>query len=179
MFFAISNEIATIHFLRLVFNLRVHENIVDVQLHVQDALVDINAGTSGQNGSVSHPGVNSLDGDRGGSTGGSTIVRVLLLGRQAQPQIAGRDEQNVGLVLHLDGNNFLSLCIVFSFRHSEGKYRMKSLHYLKPNSIVSSLNLRTYMGSIFRSGKDYTLSIWLSRKILPHTNYYLVSERYL
>jgi len=100
--------------LRLAINLRVHEDVVRVQLHVEDrdlrqSLVRHNTGdrrTAGQHGGIRDPSANALDGQSGGGTG-SSASRLLLLNGKLQPQVAGGGEQNVGLLLSVNGDKTL------------------------------------------------------------------------
>jgi hypothetical protein len=108
-----------IYFLRLSFNLRVHEDVVGVQLHVGDgnlgqSLVRHNTGhlgAGGEDGGVGHPRVDALNTDSGGSTAtGLADASKLLLNLKLEPEVSGGSEQDVLLRLGINSDNFLPQC---------------------------------------------------------------------
>lgn len=80
---------------------------VNIQLHVQDALVGVNDGPGRKHRRVGDPGVNTLNGKSGSGTSGG-MVRQLLLSGQSQPEGSGGNKQDVGLALHFNSDNIFS-----------------------------------------------------------------------
>ena len=91
-----------------VVDLGVHEDVVDVQLHVRDLLGGINDRASGEDGS--HRDVSGNGSDTNGSSGtlGSTDSGVLLNGK-AREAVAGGNEDDVVLVLNVNRDETLTI----------------------------------------------------------------------
>ncbi len=91
-----------------VVDLGVHEDVVDVQLHVRDLLGGINDRAGGEHGGHRDIGGNGRDTDGGSGTLGDTNSGVLLNG-ETREAVAGGDEDDVVLVLNVNRDETLTI----------------------------------------------------------------------
>lgn len=85
----------------------VHEDVVDIQIHVVNSLGGIELGT-GEHGCLSDPLLDVGNGKCGGGTLGSAGGSLLFNG-ELEIQITGGGEKDVGLVGKVDGDETLSI----------------------------------------------------------------------
>lgn len=91
-------------------DLRVHENVVDVQLSVKDALGGIDNRARGEHGGEGDPLLDTLDGEgRSGTL--STTSGSLLLHGEAEEQVTGGDKEDVALGFQIYRNEPLTIVL--------------------------------------------------------------------
>lgn len=91
-----------------VVNLRIDEDVVDVQLRILDLLGGVDGRVVGEHRGLGHPLDGVVDG-QGGSSAGAGAARGLLLHSEAEEQIARGDEQDVVLILNVNLNEALTV----------------------------------------------------------------------